>query len=917
MYISSLIITHKSLINVYRILGIIFIFLIFPITGSSFASTCDVDFSQITYRAISGDTSYTSDTTNQVIINNNLSSHPLTLVASLPTSNFDCYEANHVVMEISGTISFANDFVMETIGEGSYTANWIFNIRDSGVLTSPLQSFQFKSLLGSEGSDILTTRVDLEDPTITLMSIKRGDEDINLENPVNLNKLKSGQNIVINFLLEDDISINSYQIRSMQGGELVENTSESSSSENKDLFVEVELVSSPLTFELIVSDQFGSIARENFEIEFDSLNPEFDSLEITSYEITSNREHILLGELTLKDDFEISKEDVTMISRFEDTQGSISYEITSCFFDENQVDTLKSTICNFRSQPLEIDSSFTTNFSIRAFDIVRNELIFNIMKSIEIQNDGPEIHEFKLLNPLNNSNILSSLNSENSKIILEYSNDLSSLYLSSNVNEPQRVRVQTGFGPFTDLQDPQCEEIDSRTNRHRCVWEVNPLQVQGLSEFNISIGLRNVLGVTNQDEITIIVDDNVPEISNLRIAERGNERNSILESFERVRIELFVNNIDSNEDFDISINGSNIIFRNSPDSINFACQYVEESELGSQGHICFSDEFELNAGFDGDRTEDLRIIVTNRAGNLDLAVKEVKIFKIHDGDSIEYYDLKYVYLSTPLNRRVVQQQGMDVYHSFGLKPKTDTQEFRIVSVQLLGMGTPEDSDDEDVRLNYFELQNQTSQGVVLGNNLDFFLKSFMPRLLSAHEMEGTTYSTVVLSIVKTDIDTIYKDENVTIRLPIEFYDMPRDLNSNIALAQKILDDIEGVNENTRKGRGLLDIYMMYYNICSVYNGISGAIQSLSSSWNTISLGLGAIAPGLTAPIDTTVGNAAKGDSMIKNMNGIMGKFCMLASCSFSQDLIGGALNSVSGDMRIGDYLTGQRSFLGNMVCRPD
>ena len=898
---------------VFIFIGFIAIFNL-SLSSSYSSSTCEIDFSQVEYTVLSGDTIYVIEETNQRVIKNNISSHPLTIIISRPTDIFDCYTQEDIVLVSSGTISFPSDFSMQTIEENSYLANWIFEIREDLFFTSDFQSFQFRSHDEPQQNDILSLRVDSQNPQINFESVSRGNDLINVENPVTQSQLKSEDLITIKFNVLDDISVNSFQIRSIQGGKLISNSSQYNSIGDMDLSVEMQLENSPLNFEVIAIDEFGSSQTQQFTINFDSFDPIISSLHITALEVTNDLRHIILGEISIRDDFGIASGDVTLFSRVEDI--TLNYEVYSCSTQDSE-DVLKTTTCLFRSQPISVDSTFQTNFSVRVFDIVRNEVVTNFIKTIEIENQGPEIHSFELLNPINKSNILSSLNNENSRIILEYSNDLSSLYLSSSSNNPQRVRIQTNFEPFLDIESPDCEEIDSRTNRNRCIWEVNPQYVAGFEEFNISVILRNVIGNSNREEISIKVNDRVPNVTVLRIAERGNERNSVLESYERVRIELFVKEVGLDEEFEVRINGSNIIFRESPDTINFVCQFVQESELGENGQICFSDEFELNRGFDGDRTEDLRIIVTNYAGNSDISIKEVKIFKIFEGEVIDYFDLDFVQLLTPLNRRVVQQQGMDVYHSFGLKPKNNNEEFRIVSVQLLGMGTSLENNDEDVRLNYFELQNQTSQGVVLGDNRNFFLKSFMPRLLSAYEMEGTTYSTVVLSIVKTDVDTIYKDENVTIRLPIEFYDMPRDLNSNIALAQKILEDIEGVNENTRKGRGLLDIYMMYYNICSVYNGISGAIQSLSLSWKTISLGLGSIAPGLTAPVDNVVGNTAKTDSMLGNMNNIMGKICMLASCDFSQQLIGNALNSVSGDMRVGDYLTGQRSFLGNMMCRAE
>ena len=225
------------------------------------------------------------------------------------------------------------------------------------------------------------------------------------------------------------------------------------------------------------------------------------------------------------------------------------------------------------------------------------------------------------------------------------------------------------------------------------------------------------------------------------------------------------------------------------------------------------------------------------------------------------------------------------------------------------------NEEIDVRLRNFELQNQTSLGVVLGDNNDFFIKSFMPRLLSAYEMESGK-SSIMISIVKKDIDTVYKDEKLTIPLPIEFYDMPRDINSNVALAEKLLDDIEGVDESIRNGRSLYDIYSMYYNICNTYNSVKNGIQSVSQSWNIISASMGHLIAG-SEVTDEMLTRPAKIESMLGNVDGIMGKVCMLASCSFSQEILGGALDSAVGDFEVGSYLTGQKTFLGNMMCKID
>ncbi|MFT4244189.1 MAG: hypothetical protein ACMXYB_01895 [Candidatus Woesearchaeota archaeon] len=904
---------HKINLNTAYLFVICVILLNLFLHNTYSSVVCEIDFAQVEYTVVSGDYIYVLEETGQRVIKNNLSSHPLNIIISQPTSESNCHTQEDIVLVSSGTVSFPKDFSIQTVDEDNYLANWIFEIPEDEVFTSDI-SFKFSSYEERQESDVLSLRVDTQNPSINFENVKRNNDLIDLENPVRQSQLKSGDIITIKFNILDDISVNSFQIRSIQGGQLVSNISQYNSIDNMDLFVEMILEDSPLNFEVVAFDEFGSFETQQFSIHFDSFDPVISSLDITALEVTNDLKHIISGEITIRDDFEIVSNAVTLVSRLEDL--ILNYEIYSCSTQDSE-DVLKTTTCLFRSQPVHVDSTFQTNFSVRVFDIVRNEVVTNFTKTIEIENQGPEIHNFELLNPINRSNILSSFNNENSKIILEYSNNLPSLYIDSNSNNPQRVRIQTNFQPFSNMPSPDCEQVEIRTNRKRCVWEVEPQYVAGFQEFNISVVLTDIAGNSNTEEISITVNNKVPKITNLRIVERGNERNSILESYERVRIEFFVREVGLEDEFEVKIDGSNIIFRESPEAINFVCQYVQQSELGEDGQICFSDEFELNRGFEGDRTEDLRIIVTNYAGNRDVATKEVKIFKIHEGEAIDYFDLDFVELLTPLNRRVVQQQGMDVYHFFRLKPKNSNQEFRIVSVQLMGMGTSLEDNNEDVRLSSFELQNENSQGIVAGDNRDFFLKSFMPRLLSAHEMQGRTHSTVVLSIVKTDIDTIYKDENVTIRLPIEFYDLPRDLNSNIALAQKILGDIEGVNENIRKGKSLYDYYMMYYNICSVYSGISGAIQSLSLSWKTISLALSSMAPGMFASTDNAVGNTGKVNSMLRNINNVMGKICMLASCDFSQNLMGNALNSISGDLRVGDYLTGQRSFLGNMLCRPE
>lgn len=899
---------------------LVFLLLLFFISFSF--STCQT-FEDVEFITQSGSVSYQSPTENNInVVNDNVSSHPLSIVLQKEV-NEECHSEDDFALNVANTLTRPDAFQGNQNDDGTYTYIWRFEFSsDNYMFTNNYVQFDFVNTKNSSAQQSLSLKVDRQSPTINIGQISTDSSSYNINQVQESNDLKRGDILSIQVQGRDDIAVEELEVGSIQGGDVIGGEIDDSSQSQFNLESQVNLTSSPLDITFKVIDKFGKEDEVNMSVPFDSYDPSIQGLDIQSFEINSNKEHSVKGEVRLLDDFEISSSDVEIRFLSQDSN-QVNARITSCEFDGSQESDLKSTTCSFSSDFVTITDSYDTIFDINVKDKVGNTKSRQINKSIEIDSSSPQINTFELRNSINNTNIVSSHNTNNATIVLEFSNDMSDLYKNmfdeSSINSNNEIGFGTlsyvgiNYGSFNQAEY-DCELLDINSFLQRCEWNVPPEMLSSLEEegeFNISIALTDLIGNGVEREITIEVDNSIPQISSFELVERGNERNTVFESYELVRMEVFVREV-GERDLEIFSPGSGILFKDSPDDVSFRCEVVEREEDEEVFQRCFSDEFQLNKGFDGNRSELLNVDVITPAGNRANSSQDIKIFKINDNESVDYYNFKSSNILTPLNRRVVSQEGVGVFHSFSIEPKNNNEEYSIISVELLGMG---DSINEsiDVRLRNFELQNQTSQGVVLGDNNEFFIKSFMPRLLSAYEMEAGK-SSLMISIIKRDIDTVYRDENLTVPLPIEFYDMPRDINSNIALAEKLLDDINGVDESIRNGESLYDIYSMYYDLCSTYNTVSQGIQSISQSWNIISLAFGHLIAG-SEVTDEALTRPAKVNSMLGNIDDIMGKVCMLASCSFSQEVLGGALDSATGDFEAGSYLTGQKTFLGNMMCK--
>lgn len=894
-------------------LKVIFMFLFLFFLNASFSFSSCQTFDSVEFFTQSGGVEYQSSIESNInVVSDNVTSHPLSIVL-LKKVNDNCHSENDYALDVANAFRGADAFQEIQNDDETYTYIWRFELSQEGfIFTQNYGQFTFVNTINTTESKTLSIRIDRQIPTLDINSISTNSGSLNINQVQESNNLKRGDILTIDIVGRDDIAVNNLEIETIQGGDVTNSSLNDESQNIKQLFSRVNLTSSPLDVSFKVEDKFGKEKKTNLSIPFDAYDPTIQTLEIKSYEITSNKNYAFTGELKILDDFEISAQDVEI--RFLSPEANqVSTQIISCEIDTQQEGDLKQTICQFRSSPFQVTQSFNTTFDIIIQDKVENTASSLIDRNIQIDTSSVEIGTFELKNSINKTNIISPLSGENSLIILEFTNNLNQFYRAGlSENEVPSIEIEIDFGPFNDV-NYECELIDSSTYSQMCVWNISSDLLNSFSEeeFNITVELTDMIGNKALREITIEVDDSVPTIRSFNIVERGNERNTVFESYELVRMEVIVEDIGERV-LELSSNGSAILFKDSPEDVSFTCNVENLEDNSGVFQRCFSDEFQLNKGFDGNRSELLFVDVLTPAGNKASSFSDIKIFKVNGNESVDYFDFEFSSILTPLNRRIVSQQGTQVYHSFSIKPKNNDKEYTIVSVELLGMG---DSigEDIDVRLRNFLLQSQTSQGIVLGDNREFFLQSFMPRLLSAYEME-TAQSSIMISIVKKDIDTIYKDENITIPLPIEFYDLPRSINSNIALAEKLLDDINGVNENVRNGESLVDRYRTYYKICSSYNTIKSGIQSVSQSWNIISLSFGHLISG-SEVTDEMLTRPAKAESMLGNVDNIMGKVCMLASCSFSQEILGGALDSVTGDFEAGAYITGQKTFLGNTMCK--
>ena len=859
------------------------------LTNASYSyALCTQNFSNANFTTVSGIYKST-DSQGLNVIHNNLSSHQLSISLSKIEDEADCFLQDSYVLLLQGTGVSANNFEQIKDEDENYVYYWNFDLSDfTTVLSSPTQEFLFAYSQDTSIQESLIVSVDLEDPQISTPRVYEGNTPYTFNS---LNPLEVGDEVTFEFQILDDTTIDDVTLSNVDGGNIILGFEQISNTDNYRF--SVNLTDSPLTARIIAKDGINRESEYILEFAFDSNEPVIQSLEFTSYEIESDS-HLFYANLTLLDDFEIPRDliDVYAVELQENSRLTIAIE--SCSAEQKDSSVKHITTCVLKSNNFYADSSFDITFHIKVIDVAQNEVIEEITKEVFIDSTPPEITSFELINPIGEKNVVSKYLTSDSVLRLEFESTTPDLYTQSTFDDGlsgESFQVIPSFENIDEEEGYCYEELGVNV----CEWNMSEEEVEDLeSDFTVSVAVLDVAGNVDQEEITVLVDNVAPEILEVEIVERGNERNNVLESYEEVRIEVKVQGNQDNEELFASTNGSSLIFRGSVGDVDFSCGFEEELEA----HICYSNDFLLNAGFDGEDTELLYITVSDEAGNEESVSEEVKIFKINENDVIEHFNVKQSVILSPINRRVVTNQEVSVYHMFELEEKDSSSQFKIVSIELLG----QTEDDIDVRLRDFELQNETSQGVVLGDNRVFYLQSVMPRLTSVYELEEDTKSQISISIIKTDEDTVYKLENESVELPISFYDMPRGVDSNVALAEKLLDDIYDVENSFFARNSIFDVYMSYYNLCNAIQSISGTVSLLSQTWYYFSIGVG-----FSTPADSAIGGSQNMLSWMTDSGGIVGKMCMLASCEFSESLIG--------DSEYGKFMTGKKTLLGQGLCK--
>ncbi|MFP4402625.1 MAG: hypothetical protein ACLFPL_05360 [Candidatus Nanoarchaeia archaeon] len=900
--------------------GILFLFLFLQFS-ISFSLSCTNDFSNTQFHTQSGSTVYQLEDEDSInVINYNLSSHPLTIYMQKTANESGCFQAeDFAILEESNTLTSATGFDESEYDDGDIEYIWTFELSLNSIITQQYVDRNFIYTPSFDSSDVvnefLYIKVDRYEPSIDSIELFKDSQSFQVNtNSDNSQGLQSSDEVQLQINGVDDISIKDISISSIQGGEVISSSINAISQGDKQLTASINLTQSPLNLTIRILDQFNKVYEEDVGVYFDSREPSVNSVDITSYELTNSLDYIVIGEVIIEDDFPINQNNVEgrMTTPSGDTVG-LSIISNSCEQVNEDDSSILKMSCQFRSEEIDVESTYTSDFRFIVTDEVSNVADEVFSEEISIDTDAPEVLQFEVVNPLNNSNIISPHVEESSYVVLRVNNPELELYrnvaYSSSNSADSKIRIIEEFDQLNNELERECELLESDVVE--CRWEITQDAIPDVDFFNLSLNVIDIAGNGAQREIEIEVDNTIPQIESLELKERGNERNGVFESSEKARMELILDDVNEREEIQAEILSSAVLFQDSMQSIQFDCYFEPEEET----QVCFTDDFNLNKGFEGNRSEPLEVAVSDRSGNNVSSSIDVKIFKVAENESIDYFEFEDSEILSPLNRRLVNVQGVDVYHKFNLRPKNNNEEYKILQIELLGMSSSGDNGGEEVRLTSFELQNQTSLGVVRGDNREYFLKSLMPQLLSLKETEDDTTAKINISIVKIDEDTVYRGETLTVDLPIEFYDMPRDINSNIATVEKLLDDINGISDERKNKESLLDIYMMYYDLCNSYNSIKGGIHSVSKAWFLISVAMGNIIP-TSEPIDEQVGRTSKLNSMMGNIEDIIGKVCMLATCQFSQEILGGALDSAT-NSDAGSYLTGRKSFLGNMICKVD
>lgn len=766
---------------------ILYLFLLVVLVPSIFAACLDEpSFVKVTSGSVNVGEFEIND---EIYIKSNLLSDPLKIEYVFDNNEQNCFVGqNDMKMKLfsSGAEIFANSISTTNIQGGTFRSTFTFIFQLDFNVTSPFTStFLVKSNGNSQNIGSLSFEVDNSAPIINIKSI----------NPSDL-IVKKGEEISVSYeVIENDVGLQTI-IESSKTSDVINFDNSQNSFDN----VITEILDSNQKVVIKAIDKLSQESSKEVNFIVDGNGPIARNL-VESYTFDSSQK-VSYTVIIEDSSFGLIDEEPNVVGDFSEINPSFQSYIGDCTRNSNT-----TFICSFSDIPIDVDSTKNVNIKINAQDSLGNEKETSISKEIFVDNEGPTILSFRVINSIGVENIF---NPNDSNVTVELKLRDGSISRSGN------PRVIENFGEIP-LVNQQCE-FEGETGT--CTWELGEsLRVYNNLNLNstvFEVGIIDFYSNTKTESINNIkIDKKNPVLQEIILSERNSIKDGILTSGEETNFRIITSdeNLFSNEFF-IFGNFSNIDFRDGKDKVKGSC-----SSFNLSSHICDFNNIKVENGY---LKRNISFSVSDSAGNEIIEKFEVEIFNISN-EVVSSFKISDIQTTNPINRNQILDNSVTSWFEGKLELKGDPQ-MKIVNYQLVNC----DSSGIDPLLAIdFSL---FPDDVIINNGQndvnEFALKVELkdhPNVndLNQKKMECT------MTVLKRDNVQVFQPEIINFELKFAFFDIPRG-NLLEAHAEKLLDMIAQTEYLGGYFETIYEIYSLFSSVCGLISTGGGALSAASS-----------------------------------------------------------------------------------------
>ena len=739
----------------------------------------------------------------QIFVKSDLTNNPLTLSFLFHGSQEDCINRSNIRYSLRSDSGFRNfnSVSSSQVDENLYVFTASFTLSGLTFSNSITPYYEVSTSDGKSGRRNITILKDDIGPEIGIIY---NEKDVYRDNELiefNINVRDSGVGLSRLNLLGGTSRIINYEGNS------------------SDVVIYNDTPSSSKTYTFRAEDVLGNINEKNVSIVVDSDSPEISNMDSEMH--FSNSGRYFSFSATVSDDSVAFGNEITVFGDFSEINPSDNRREGNC---QNSGSSSDSLVCSWRIE-VRLDETADVTARIFAEDEFGHNKSSSYDSQVFIDNQGPEIIEFYLVNRLDVRNILSP-EDRNASVVVRFKDDS----LPDDVEGDMEMFEDFGLLRIHS-PNPNCSLDDADVVT--CVYALRtaPQVYGGIGphQDNYNIILYDEFGNSNNDTFTVEIDNIEPVIDRIELREVGtNINDTVITSGESIEFKLYINdsNLDSSGEYFVSGDFSNIVTSNDMDNKEGNCRVWNDVS-----HECsFRDISVKNGHF----KENVSFLIFDAAGNRDSEEYEIEVLKVGNEvtNSFRIPDLK---ILNPIHREHIRLHSIKAWFMGSIErisPSDDSM--RIVNYQI-DEGSCNISQPDSLHITYGP-KLFPEEVIYFGNQEDIFEFAVQSELGENDVTVSDLNDNIVrctMIISKRNDTTFYESEFVNFSLVYSYYADYRvggDVsNLLVAHAEDILNDIESVNWLGGWFDKTWGVYRWFDNTCSAITRASGAVSIIASS----------------------------------------------------------------------------------------